>query len=109
MDISKNDIFLVSFGYSIDRGSRYNRHRVQSPLGGQDMEKRWMLLLDCYEGLVQKAADMLYGALAGQVKYVLPTKIAKDATQADLAENHIVLLGRSCANALLQSAMTGAW
>ena len=35
---------------------------------------RWILLVDNYEGISQKAVNMLSGVISGYLKYVLPVK-----------------------------------
>ena len=58
------------------------------------MAKRWMLVIDEYEGIVKNAVNMLSGYLSGMVSYILPVKYTRDMTEHEYAENNIIAVGK---------------
>ena len=53
------------------------------------MEKRWILVIDGYEGVRKNAINMFNGYIAGLVSYVLPIKMVSELTEDDIKENNI--------------------
>ena len=67
------------------------------------MEKRWLLVVDHYEGIRQNAVDMLSGFVSGLISYVLPIKLVENITQTDLVENNIIAVGSCETHAVLSA------
>ena len=51
------------------------------------MEKRWILVIDEYEGVRKNAINMFNGYIAGLVSYVLPIKMVGELSEDDIKEN----------------------
>ena len=65
------------------------------------MEKRWLFLMDSYEGLEKTAVNMLYGAIAGYLSYVLPIKSIYEVTREERENANIIFAGKAGANDLI--------
>lgn len=59
------------------------------------MEKRWLLVVDNYDGIRKNAVNMLSGFVSGLISYVLPVRYACDITEKEINENNIIAVG-SC-------------
>ena len=67
------------------------------------MEKRWILVIDGYEGIRKNAINMFNGYIAGLVSYVLPIKMVSELTQDDIKENNIIAVGSVNTHSVLSS------
>ena len=65
------------------------------------MEYRWMLLLDRYEGLAGKGANLLAGAVSASLRYVLPVLHADAVPREELAKHNVIVIGDHATNAVL--------
>ena len=70
------------------------------------MAKRWMLVIDEYEGVVKNAVNMLSGYLSGMVSYILPVKYTRDMTEQEYAENNIIAVGKGKTHSILKAYET---
>ena len=59
------------------------------------MSKRWILIVDEYEGIKKNAVNMLSGYVSGLISYVLPVKSVSSITETDVKENNVIAVG-SC-------------
>ncbi len=64
-------------------------------------QKRWIIVVEKYEGFLKTATDLLASALASQVKYVVPVKKVDDVSDAELAQNNVMTVGRVENNRLM--------
>ncbi len=67
------------------------------------MEKRWLLVVDSYEGISKTAVNMLSGFVSGLISYVLPIKHVSDVTQAELTERNVIAVGKLETHPLLSA------
>lgn len=66
------------------------------------MERRWMILLDSYEGLSKKAVNMMSAVVSEYVKYVVPVKTATAASADEISANNLIVIGKAESNPLLE-------
>lgn len=67
------------------------------------MEKRWIMLTDSYESPLEKnAINMIYAEVSAVLPYVLPMKLTSDITEEELAQSHVILIGRVGVGTLLE-------
>lgn len=59
------------------------------------MEKRWILVVENYEGIEKNAINMLYGVLSSKLGYVLPIKFADKVTEKELENSNIIVVGKN--------------
>jgi len=62
------------------------------------MDKRWIFLVDSYEGLEKKAVNNLYATISGYLAYVLPIKSVHDITLEERENANIIFAGKAGAN-----------
>ena len=67
------------------------------------MEKRWLLVVDNYEGIRKNAVNMLSGFLSGLISYVLPVKHVCDITEKEISENNIIAVGECKTHSVLSA------
>ena len=73
------------------------------------MEKRWIIVFDEYEGLKEKAIEIISGMVSGFVKYVLLAKRIDDILDDEIKEFNIIAVGQATTNRLLQLCQTGGY
>ena len=73
------------------------------------MDKRWILVIDSYEGLYKQAANALSGAVSGYLDYVLPVKPVDTASDEELQNSNIIVIGRTETNRLLRKCGARKW
>lgn len=56
--------------------------------------KNWILVTDRYEGIRKRAVNMLAGYVSGLISSALSVKYADEVTEEELAENHLIAVGR---------------
>lgn len=66
------------------------------------MTKRWILVIDGYEGVRKNAINMFNGYIAGLVPYLLPIKMASELTEVDINENNIIAVGSVNTHSILK-------
>ena len=66
------------------------------------MKKRWIIVVDEYEGLKEKAIEIISGTVSGYVKYVLPTKRIDAISDDEIKKFNIITLGQIKDNRILQ-------
>lgn len=59
------------------------------------MEKRWLLIFDCYEGIIKEAINMLSGTISEHLNYVLIAKHADKLSIEDFKENNLIVIGKA--------------
>lgn len=91
--------FLIDACYNKNNLTLYNKENKQ-------MAKRWMLVIDEYEGVVKNAVNMLSGYLSGMVSYILPVKYTQDMTEQEYAENNIIAVGKGKTHSILKAYET---
>ena len=62
---------------------------------------RWILLVDNYEGISQKAVNMLSGVISGYLKYVLPVKYINNVTDKEIKDYNIITVGKKDTNRII--------
>ena len=62
---------------------------------------RWILLVDNYEGISQKAVNMLSGVISGYLKYVLPVKYINNVTDEEIKDYNIITVGKKDTNRII--------
>lgn len=67
------------------------------------MEKRWLLVIDKYDGIQKNAINIFNGYIAGLVSYVLPVKMVDKVTENDLKENNIIAVGKLDSHFILKN------
>ena len=67
------------------------------------MAKRWILVIDNYNGIQKNAINMLAGYISGLISYVLPVKYINEVLEEDCKENNIIAVGRCETHSLLKS------
>lgn len=67
------------------------------------MAKRWLLVVDTYEGVNKNAVDMLSGYLSGLVSYTLPVRYANELSEEERKESNIIAVGRIETHSILSS------
>ena len=67
------------------------------------MEKRWLLVVDNYEGIRKNAVNMLSGWISGLISYELIVKYACEITEKEIKENNIIAVGSCKTNSILSA------
>ena len=57
------------------------------------MEKRWILVVENYNGVKKNAVNMLYSVLSSHLNYVLPVRFSQSVTEKELCENNVIVVG----------------
>lgn len=57
------------------------------------MQKRWLMLIDGYQGVRKYAANTLSGFVSGLISYVLPVRNVKDVTEEELKRYNVIAVG----------------
>ena len=65
------------------------------------MNKRWILVADQYSGIEESAINLLYGAVAEQLDYVLPIQTPDKADRA----SNLILIGQANANEMIRTCV----
>jgi len=66
------------------------------------LDKRWVLVIDGYEGLLQKAVNFLSGTVSEYLNYVLPVKGIDEVSDDTLGQNNIIAVGLTAENRILK-------
>ena len=69
----------------------------------EKMAKRWLLVVDAYEGVNKNAVDMLSGYLSGLVSYTLPVRYANELSEEERKESNIIAVGRIETHSILSA------
>jgi len=64
--------------------------------------KRWIIIVDKYDGLEKNAVNMLSGFMSGYLKYVLPVKYIDNVNDKELNESNIIVVGKTDSNYILK-------
>lgn len=73
------------------------------------MNKRWIMVIDCYQGLSKQAVNAISGTMSGYLDYVLPVKTVDTVTEEILRGNHLIVIGRTGSNRLLRACQEKGW
>ena len=65
------------------------------------MAKRWILVIDKYDGITKNAVNMLSGYLSELISYVLPVRFINQISKAELEESNIIAVGNCKTHAIL--------
>ena len=63
--------------------------------------KRWLLVVDEYEGIRKSAVNFLCGYISGLISYVLPVRNVNNITDKELKEYNVIAVGRCVTHPLL--------
>lgn len=55
--------------------------------------KRWILVIDSYQGIQKNAINMLSGFLSGMIAYTLPVRFTHTLSAQEIAENNLIAVG----------------